>query len=484
MRPGMRRAAKQASGGAIAWAIAVTSVVACDREAPAEQAPAVIEASTAGARVDQPTADAPTTHAPTADAPTADAPTDAPTADAATADAPTADAPTPDAPTADAPTADAPPADTPIAADGWQRGTVASGQSLSHIASKAGLGASAIAELVTALTPIMDPSTIGAGQSWALRLGDDGTLADFELSRSKTAVIAVARDDAGKLVATEREVATTVEIVELSATIDSSLWAAVTSAGGDAGMVTAVVDVFASDIDFYTDPRKGDRIALVVERHSLDGELVRHGRILAAEYRGAVGAIRGLWWQPSTGSGSWYTPEGKSLDRTLLKSPLKYARTSSGFNPKRMHPVLHKVKGHFGVDYAAAVGTPVWAAAGGEIVFRGEQGGAGNLVVLEHEGGFSTFYMHLSKFADKQKVGTVVAQKQVIGYVGTTGLSTGPHLHFGVKRGGKWVDPATVRSIERPGIPAKHRKAFAKDTAKRLEQLDTMLAAGDQAAPP
>jgi len=371
------------------------------------------------------------------------------------------------------------PAVPPIDADGWRRGTVTAGQSLSRICASAELSAKATAELVAALTPVMDPATIGEGQRWALRTDDAGALVDFTITRSVTRSVEVHRGADGRLVAAEREAETTVEDVDITATIDSSLSAAIVEGGGDAALVAAIVEVFASDIDFYTDPRKGDRVAVVAERHLLNGEFVRYGRLLAAEYRGEeVGTVVGLWWEPPGGAdGSWYTPQGKSLDRTLLKSPLKYARLSSGFNPKRMHPVLHKVKGHFGVDYAAPVGTPIWAAAAGEIVFRGEKGGAGNMVVLEHDGGFQTVYMHLSKFAERQKVGMDVAQKTVIGYVGTTGLSTGPHLHFGVKRAGRWVDPATVRSIERPGVPAKHRARFERDTEAIAARIADALAA-------
>lgn len=369
------------------------------------------------------------------------------------------------------------PAADVVAPDGWQRGTVAAGQSLSRITEAAGLGARATTELVAALTPVMDPATIAVGARWALRVDGAGKLLDFTISRGATSTVVVARDPSDGLVAREVEAETTVTTVAIAATIDSSLSEAIVEGGGDAGMVASIVDVFASDIDFYTDPRKGDRVAVIVERHTLDGEFVRNGRVLAAEYRGEVGVVRGLWWDPPGGAdGSWYTPAGKSLDRTLLKSPLKYARLSSGFNPKRMHPVLHRVKGHFGVDYAAPVGTPIWAAAGGEIVFRGEKGGAGNMVVLQHDGGFQTVYMHLSKFAAGQKVGMRVAQKTVIGQVGTTGLSTGPHLHFGVKRGGKWVDPATVRAIERAGVPSKHRARFERETVEHAKQLDALLA--------
>lgn len=435
----------------LAWFVVLA---ACDDASPVPEGALIVEASPAVVEAPSPPASA---------SPTAPAIPEVP----AVAEAPEVPA-VPEAPAV-------PPAD----AEGWRRGTVTTGQSLSRICASADLSAKATAELVAALTPVMDPATIGEGQRWALRTDDAGALVDFTITRSVTRSVEVHRGDDGRLVAAEREAETTVETVDITATIDSSLSAAIVDGGGDAALVAAIVEVFASDIDFYTDPREGDRVAVVAERHLLDGEFVRYGRLLAAEYRGdEVGTVVGLWWEPPGGAeGSWYTPQGKSLDRTLLKSPLKYARLSSGFNPKRMHPVLHKVKGHFGVDYAAPVGTPIWAAAAGEIVFRGEKGGAGNMVVLKHDGGFQTVYMHLSKFADRQKVGMDVAQKTVIGYVGTTGLSTGPHLHFGVKRSGRWVDPATVRSIERPGVPAKHRARFERDTEAIAARLADALAA-------
>lgn len=388
------------------------------------------------------------------------------------AEAPPPEAGAPPAP-AEPPVAPAEPPADPLAPSG----RIGAGDSISRIAASFGLDAAAIAELVAALGEVMDPQTIREGQRWSAQLDADRRLVSLMLQRNATTHVEVVRGPDGKLTAKQVERETDVEVATLVGTIDSSLSATVVDAGGDAALVAAIVDVFASRIDFYTDPRKGDRVALVYERHRLDGEHVRIGRVLAAEYRGDVGTIRGLWWTPPGASeGTWYTDDGKSLDRTLLKSPLKYARMSSGFDPKRMHPVLHRVKGHYGVDYAAPTGTPVWAAAGGKIAFRGPKGGAGNMVVLAHDGGFSTVYMHLSKFAEGQKVGATVAQKTVIGYVGTTGLSTGPHLHFGVKRGGKWVDPEGVRAIERAGVAKKQRARFERDTQDVRAQLDALLA--------
>ncbi|MBL9014851.1 MAG: M23 family metallopeptidase, partial [Myxococcales bacterium] len=166
----------------------------------------------------------------------------------------------------------------------------------------------------------------------------------------------------------------------------------------------------------------------------------------------------------------YYDDTGASSEKALLKTPLKFSRVSSGFDRKRMHPVLHTTRAHLGVDYAAPTGTPVWAAATGTIVHRAPSGGAGNLVIIKHDGGIETAYMHLSKFADGQKVGQRVAAKTVIGYVGTTGLSTGPHLHFGVKQNGNYIDPAKLTPIRGKGVTGSDLAAF-KAEAARLDAL-------------
>ncbi len=355
-----------------------------------------------------------------------------------------------------------------------RHGKVQPGDSLSKILHRAGLGAAEIQRVAQALQPVMDPATIRVGQRYDLELDEGGELSSFAFHLSRTEVARVDRQQdesfAGRVEVRETER----REEEIHGEVQSSLWAALTSGGHSPALVDVLADVFAYDIDFFTATRKGDRFVLVVERHELDGELVRYGRVLAADYRGeAAGAVQVLWWEPPGGAeGRYVDGEGRGVSRTLLKSPLKYARVSSGFNPKRMHPVLHRVKSHQGVDYAAAEGTPVWAAGDGKIVFRAKKGGAGNMVILRHPGGLKTLYMHLSKFADGQKVGQAVKAKTVIGYVGMTGLATGPHLHFGMQKSGRYVDPTTIESVRGPGVAKGDRKAFGraqKRWAKRLE---------------
>jgi murein DD-endopeptidase MepM/ murein hydrolase activator NlpD len=175
-----------------------------------------------------------------------------------------------------------------------------------------------------------------------------------------------------------------------------------------------------------------------------------------------------LWFRDG-----YFDDHGESSEKTLLKTPLKFQRVSSGFDRSRMHPVLHTVRAHLGIDYAAPTGTPVWAAAPGVITQRGDAGGAGNLVMIRHDGGIETAYMHLSKFAEGQKVGQRVAAKTVIGYVGATGLATGPHLHFGVKQNGDFIDPTKLAPVRSRAVSAKDLDDFKAEAGK----LEARLAA-------
>jgi len=352
-------------------------------------------------------------------------------------------------------------------------GVVESGDNLSRILNRVGLDAQEIHRLSEAMTPLMDPTKIRVGQRYDIEVDEGGALVAFTFRRTATEGVRVTPTEDGGFEAALDELETDVREEEIGGTIASSLWGALTNRGHSPALVDVITDTFAYDIDFFTATRKGDVFRVIVERHEIDGELVRYGRVLAAEYVGDAGEYTVLWWQPSEKREGRYVNEaGEGVARTLLKSPLKYARISSGFDPKRMHPVLHTVKSHNGVDYAAPEGTPIWAAADGKIVHRKKAGGAGNMVILSHDGGLRTLYMHMSRFEDGQKVGQKVKAKTVIGYVGSTGLATGPHLHFGVKKNGRYVDPTKVESVRGAGVAKSDRGKFKKYAAKWRARLD------------
>jgi murein DD-endopeptidase MepM/ murein hydrolase activator NlpD len=231
---------------------------------------------------------------------------------------------------------------------------------------------------------------------------------------------------------------TKVERVQLK--VETSIWNAAKNAHENPEIAVTLSDVFAWDVDFYRDVQAGDVMTAVVEKTLLKGRTIGYGRVLAAEYIGhTVGKKRSFRFQLPDGSETFFTEDGQSARKTFLKSPLKFAQVTSGFGG-RFHPVLHDFKTHNGVDYHAPVGTPVWAVADGTVASAGWDGGGGNVVCLKHPLSFETCYMHLSKI--RVKAGQRIQQKNVIGDSGSTGrLTTGPHLHFGMRRGGRWVNP-------------------------------------------
>jgi murein DD-endopeptidase MepM/ murein hydrolase activator NlpD len=280
----------------------------------------------------------------------------------------------------------------------------------------------------------------------------------------------VERNDAG-FVASVEEVPLQKSIVTTSSTIDSSLYAAGSRAGMRDGTIDALANVFQWDIDFFH-LQEGDSFTVVYEQLSRDGKVVADGDILAADFVEAGKRIRALRYTNAQGKHEFYTPEGVSLRKAFLKAPVQFKRISSVFNPRRRHPVLNTIRAHKGVDYAAATGTPVFAAGAGRVQFRGVKGGFGNVVEIAHANKVVTRYGHLSRFAGIA-AGSRVEQGEVIGYVGSTGLATGPHLHFEYIEAGVNKDPQRAIQNGEPGppLPASELAAFNQQIAPLLAAL-------------
>jgi len=238
-------------------------------------------------------------------------------------------------------------------------------------------------------------------------------------------------------------------------------------------MVTVqLADIFASEVDFHRDLRPGDRFSVVYESLYSNGEFVRAGRIVAAEFTNDGRTHRAVYFEDSRGRGGYYTPEGRNVRKSFLRSPLEFSRISSGFARSRLHPVLGVWRAHRGVDYAAPVGARVKATGDGTVQFAGHQGGYGKVVILRHRNGHSTLYGHLSGLAKGVHAGRRVHQGEVIGYVGTTGLATGPHLHYEFRLNGVHQNPLRVVLPPGPPITAESREAFALAAAPLLQRLD------------
>jgi murein DD-endopeptidase MepM/ murein hydrolase activator NlpD len=259
--------------------------------------------------------------------------------------------------------------------------------------------------------------------------------------------------------------------------VKNSLYATILSHGGDAQLVNAFSDIFAWQFDFFRDSREGDTYQMVVERHVADGRFVGFGRVMAAEYNSGSRKLQGYYFSSRDGRiAGFFDNRGDSLKNAFLKAPLKLANITSGFNKRRFHPIQMRIKPHNGVDYGAPIGTPVMAVASGTVVNSGFSRFNGNWVRIKHSNGYETEYLHAHKLAKNMRVGARVEQGQTICYVGKTGMATGPHLHFGMKKNGNYVDPAKQSFARSMGVPDGYKKEFSSS-------IEAMVIAFNRQAP-
>lgn len=282
--------------------------------------------------------------------------------------------------------------------------------------------------------------------------------------------------EANGFTATESSAAVERRIEMRTGEIRSSLFAATDAAQIPDSIAMQVVDMFATNIDFASDLRRGDRFNVVYETFWQNGELVRTGRVLAGEFHNGANKYQSVWFDEpgNKQGGGYYTFDGKSLKKAFLKSPLEFSRVSSGFS-MRVHPISGRWKQHKGVDFAAATGTPIRAAGDGVIDFVGTQGGYGNVVVIKHWNNYSTAYAHMSRFAAGMRKGTKVNQGEVIGYVGSTGWSTGPHLHYEFRVNNEPRDPMSINipnAQPLAGADLQRFKSVAEDMRHRFALLN------------
>ena len=253
--------------------------------------------------------------------------------------------------------------------------------------------------------------------------------------------------------------------------IESSLYESGMEAGLSDKLIMNVAGIFAWDVDFVLDIRQGDNYYIQWEEIWQDGEFVTDGEIVAAEFNNNGRTNRAIRFVDETGRSDYFTPDGHSVRKAFLRSPVDF-RVSSHFNPNRRHPVLKTVRPHRGVDYAAPSGTPIKASGDGKVIFRGVKSGYGNVVILQHGGNITTLYAHMSRFAGKARNGSRVRQGQTIGYVGATGLVTGAHLHYEYRINGVHRNPRTVKLPQAAPIADKYRQDFLATSEPILKELE------------
>ena len=258
-------------------------------------------------------------------------------------------------------------------------------------------------------------------------------------------------------------------------TIESSLFLASAKAGLSENMTMELANIFGWDIDFALDIRHGDQFTLIYEERFKNGKKIKGGNILAAEFINQGQVHRALRYSdPVTGHVGYYSPGGHSLRKAFLRSPVNFSRISSRFTTKRYHPILHKFRSHKGVDYAAGRGTPVKASGDGKIIFKGKKGGYGKTIIIKHGSRYTTLYAHLNNYNRKIRSGGRVKQGQVIGYVGSTGLASGPHLHYEFRVNGVHRNPLTVKFPSTQPIAKRYRDSFYLATQGFVAQLDVL----------
>jgi murein DD-endopeptidase MepM/ murein hydrolase activator NlpD len=355
-----------------------------------------------------------------------------------------------------------------VAGSAWQVVRVQSGQTLGALFEQMGVPASVmhkVLELPSARTPL---SRLRAGAELAFDLGAGGELRGLRFDRDEASRVelSLAGDKIEEHVI-ERPLEKRVMVA--SGEITSSLYAAGAAAGLSNAAVNQMANAFSYDIDFTRDLRDGDRFQVVYEEIWRDGERLRSGDIIAASFLNRGTEYTALRHERN-GKTEYFDITGRPLKKSFMRMPIEFARISSRFNPNRRHPVLGTVRAHKGVDYAAGTGTPIMAAGDARVSFVGWQNGYGRTVVLDHGRGYTTLYAHMSSFG-KFKTGQPVQQGSVIGYVGATGLASGPHLHYEFRVNGAHRDPLTVTMPKPEPLTGAELAAFRAATAPAMAQL-------------
>ncbi len=311
---------------------------------------------------------------------------------------------------------------------------------------------------------------IQSGQAYRMTLRDR-EFVSFEYDISPTETLVIDGAD-GELAARVETKPSEVRREVLAGVVDSSLFQAVEAAGGDAETATALADVFASDIDFCSDVQPGDSFRAVVEKRYVEGKYIGTGRVLAARFVNQGKTHEGFALLDAKGGLAYCDAEGRPLRKMFLRAPLSFMRITSRFTGSRLHPLLNVRKAHYGVDYAAPTGTPVWSVGAGVVVERGRNHAAGNYVTVRHGKTWVTRYNHLSRFANGMDKGTRVDQGQVIGYVGQTGYATGPHLDFRIYKDGTPVNALANPQMAADPLPAAKLARFKREAARLAALMD------------
>ncbi len=355
-------------------------------------------------------------------------------------------------------------------ANEWTRVEVKAGQTLSDIFATLSLSSSTLQQLLDQKSANSAVRKIRPGMQFAFLIPESGKLnaVQFDIDDDTRKIFWL---ENAKI--REQQISRVIEKRTRFAAgeIQGSLFGAADAAGVSDGVIMQMAKMFSYDVDFAQDIRSGDRFAVVFEEEYRDGQRLRDGTLLAAEFINRGEKHAAVRYTKMNGDYEYFTPEGRSLRKAFVRTPLEFTRISSKFSSSRRHPVLGTYRAHKGVDYAAPSGTPVWAAGDGKLQFRGWKNGYGNCVIVEHHSGITTLYGHLSRFYRDAKVGKRVRQGELIGYVGATGLATAPHLHYEFRVNGLHRDPLAVTLPRQLPLAGRELVHFKTQTDPLMMQL-------------
>jgi len=356
----------------------------------------------------------------------------------------------------------------------WESVTIKSGDTLASIFAKKGISSSTTHKIATLNDQTRKLRYIQPGDEIKLLLDEQRGLRQMKYIPDITRTLLVQRTE-------DQSYSSQIVNYQLDAypvyregVIDSSLFEAAANADIPEDVIMDLVAIFGWDVDFSLDIRQGDRFGIVYEELYKDDVKIRNGRILSAEFINDGKVYRAVYYTDPSGNSDYFAPDGKSMRKAFLRSPVEFSRISSRFSNKRWHPVLSKWRSHKGVDYAAARGTPIRASGDGKIIFAGKKGGYGRLIVIRHGGRYTTAYGHLHRYAKGARSGKKVKQGQIIGYVGSSGLATGPHLHYEFRVNGVHRNPLTVKLPEAQPVNAAFLDNFNENTEVYLSMLRLM----------
>ena len=348
---------------------------------------------------------------------------------------------------------------------------VAKGDTLSTLFEQVGLPATAVNDVLASDKQAKQFSQLKRGQKLEFELGPDGELSNLHSKISDLETITLSKNDKGYTF-NRITAKPTVRSAYARGVINSSLSQSAARAGLSHSLTMDMASVFGYDIDFAQDIRQGDQFDVIYEQKMVNGKAVGNGPILSARFTNRGKTYTAVRYTNKQGNTSYYTADGNSMRKAFIRTPVDFARISSKFSMGRKHPILNKIRAHKGVDYAAPRGTPIKAAGDGKVLLAGRRGGYGNTVIIQHGNTYRTLYGHMQGFAKGVKTGGTVKQGQVIGYIGTTGLSTGPHLHYEFQVNGVHVDPLGQKVAMADPISKAERARFLAQSQPLMARMD------------